>query len=200
MSYEMKIQGATMKKAFVILAATLSMSGAFVQSASAQTAASSATATAAAASSAEMRAAQHQQRVEERIAYLHSALKITADQEPQWKTFADTMRSNGQNMAELFKQRAESEGQRNALDDMKQYAQIAQAHADDMQKLVTAFEPLYNSFSPEQKKLADTTFRHGQNEGHKGEAHPKHKGKPHAKAPAAAAASGGDPASAPAAQ
>jgi periplasmic protein CpxP/Spy len=198
MGYEMKIQGATMKKAFVILAATFSMSGAFMQSASAQTAASAPAA--AAASSADVRAAQHQQRVEERIAYLHSALKITADQEPQWKTFADTMRSNGQNMADLYKQRMQGEAQRNALDDMKQYSQIAQAHADDMQKLVTAFEPLYNSFSPEQKKLADTTFRHGQNEEHKGETHPKRKGKSHPKMPAAEAASGADAASAPAAQ
>ncbi|HKU00853.1 MAG TPA: Spy/CpxP family protein refolding chaperone [Paraburkholderia sp.] len=187
-----------MKKAFVILAASLSMSGAF-----AQTAASSATAApaaAAAASKVEARAAQHQQRVEERITYLHSALKITADQEPQWKTFADVMRSNGSTMAGLYKQRMEGEAQRNALDDMKQYAQIAQTHADDMQKLVTAFEPLYNSFSPEQKKLADTTFRHGQHEGHKGEAHAKRKGKPHAKAPAAEAASGAEAASTPAAQ
>ncbi|MCG5073675.1 Spy/CpxP family protein refolding chaperone [Paraburkholderia tagetis] len=182
-----------MKKAFVILAATLSMSGAF-----AQTAASSATAApaaAAAASNAEARAAQHQQRVEERITYLHSALKITADQEPQWKTFAEVMRNNGETMSGLYKQRVEGEAQRNALDDMKQYAQIAQTHADDMQKLVTAFEPLYNSFSPEQKKVADATFRHGQHEGHA-----KHKGKPRAKAPAAEAASGAQAASTPAAQ
>ncbi len=186
-----------MKKAFVILAATLTMSAAFAQGAVAQTAAPAA----AAASSADVRAAQHQQRVEERIAYLHSALKITADQEPQWKTFADVMRSNGQTMADLYKQRVEGEAQRNALDDMKQYAQITQAHADDMQKLVSAFEPLYTGFSPEQKKLADTTFRHPEH-GQKGEAgqgHPKHKLKPKAKAPAAAA-SGADAASAPAAQ
>ncbi|WP_322043442.1 Spy/CpxP family protein refolding chaperone [Paraburkholderia sp. J67] len=185
-----------MKKAFVILAATLTMSAAFAQGAVAQTAAPAATTAAAAASSADVRAAQHQQRVEERITYLHSALKITAEQEPQWKTFADVMRSNGQTMADLYKQRVEGEAQRNALDDMKQYAQITQAHADDMQKLVTAFEPLYTSFSPEQKKLADTTFRHPDH-GAKGEAHPKHKAKPKAKAPAAAT---GDAASAPAAQ
>ncbi|WP_027814745.1 Spy/CpxP family protein refolding chaperone [Paraburkholderia bannensis] len=180
-----------MKKAFVILAATLTMSAAFAQGAVAQTAAAASAPAVAAASSADVRAAQHQQRVEERITYLHSALKITADQEPQWKTFADVMRSNGQTMADLYKQRVEGEAQRNALDDMKQYAQITQAHADDMQKLVTAFEPLYTSFSPEQKKLADTTFRHPDHgpKGAKGEAHPKHKMKPKAKAPAAAASS-----------
>jgi hypothetical protein len=183
-----------MKKAFVILAATLSMSGAFAQGA-----ASAPAATAAAASSAEARAAQHQQRVEERITWLHTQLKITPEQEPQWKTFADVMRSNGQTMGDLYKQRMEGESTRNALDDMKQYAQIAQAHAEDMQKLVTAFEPLYTSLSPEQKKLADQTFRHGHEHGPSGKpAHPKHKGK--AKPSAGAAASETEPASTPAAQ
>ncbi|HTR06576.1 MAG TPA: Spy/CpxP family protein refolding chaperone [Paraburkholderia sp.] len=174
-----------MKKAFVILAATLSMSGAFAQSA-----ASSATATA--ASSADVRAAQHQQRVEERITWLHSQLKITPEQEPQWKAFADVMRTNGQTMAALYKQRMETENTRNALDDMKQYAQITQAHADDMQKLVTAFEPLYNSLSPEQKTLADQTFRRDHEHGQAGKpAHPKHKSrtKPSAAAAASDAAS-----------
>jgi periplasmic protein CpxP/Spy len=173
-----------MKKAFVVLAAALSMSGAFAQTAASSAAPSSATV--------EARAAQHEQRVEERIAYLHSALKITPEQETQWKVFADQMRSNGQTMAGLYKQRMEGESTRNALDDMKQYAQITQAHADDMQKLVTTFEPLYNSFSPEQKTLADKTFRHGAETGAKGPAHPKHKSKPKAAAAAsdAAAASG----------
>jgi len=179
-----------MKKAFVILAACLSMSGAFAQSA-----APAASATATAASSADVRAAQYQQRVEERITWLHTQLKITPEQEPQWKTFADVMRSNGQTMGELYKQRMETENTRNALDDMKQYAQIAQAHAEDMQKLVTAFEPLYASLSPEQKKLADQTFRHGHGHEHgqSGKAaKPKHKAKP--------SASDAEPASTPAAQ
>ena len=181
-----------MKKAFVILAASLAMSGAFAQSAAPAAAAS-------AASSADVRAAQHQQRVEERITWLHTQLKITPEQEPQWKTFADVMRSNGQTMAGLYKQRMEGESTRNALDDMKQYAQISQAHAEDMQKLVTAFEPLYTSLSPEQQKLADQTFRHGSEHGPSGKPmKPKHKGK--AKPSADAAASEGEAASAPAAQ
>lgn len=184
-----------MKKAFVILAATLSMSGAFAQSAA--TAASAPAAVA--ASSADVRAAQHQQRVEERITWLHTQLKITPEQEPQWKAFADVMRSNGQTMGDLYKQRMEGENTRNALDDMKQYAQISQAHAEDMQKLVTAFEPLYTSLSPEQKKLADQTFRHGHEHGPSGKpVKPKHKGK--AKPSAGAAASEAEPASTPAAQ
>jgi hypothetical protein len=187
-----------MKKALVILAASLSMSAAFAQSA-APAASATVAATAAAASSADVRAAQHQQRVEERITWLHTQLKITPEQEPQWTTFADVMRSNGQTMGALYKQRMETENTRNALDDMKQYAQIAQAHAEDMQKLVTAFEPLYTSLSPEQKKLADQTFRHGHEHEHgqSGKAtKPKHK----SKSSPGAAASDAEPASTPAAQ
>lgn len=147
-----------MKKSLVVLAATLSISSAFAQTAPSAASASMQAAPAAAASG----AAAHQQRVEQRIAYLHSTLKITPAQESQWNTFADVMRSNAASMAQLYEQR-EANQQGSALDDMKQYAQISQAHADGMQKLVAAFEPLYNSFSPDQKALADKTFhQHGQ--------------------------------------
>jgi hypothetical protein len=71
-----------------------------------------------------------------------------------------------------------------ALDDMKQYEQITQAHADGTKHLVDAFEPLYASLSPEQKKLADASFHQSGKPGaHKGRA-------VHRKAPAAAAADG----------
>ena len=132
-----------MKRTLVILASVFAMSGAFAQ-ASAPSPASA--------------AAEHQSRVEERIAYLHTALKITPDQETQWQAFANVMRSNGETMGKLFAARM-AETNVSALDDMKQYAQIAQAHANDMAKLVGVFEPLYNSFSADQKKVADVVFR-----------------------------------------
>ena len=144
-----------MKRTIVILACALATSGAFAQASAPQAASSAASAS----MPAEAHAAKREARVEERIAYLHSQLKITPAQETQWKTFADVMRSNGQNMGRLFRQRTQAEQTQTALDNMKQYAEIAQAHADDMKQLVDAFEPLYNSFTPEQKKLADTAFR-----------------------------------------
>ncbi|CAH2800671.1 MAG: 2-polyprenylphenol hydroxylase and related flavodoxin oxidoreductases [uncultured Paraburkholderia sp.] len=139
-----------MKKALVMLASAVAMSGAFAQSSAAAAAPASASAPATAK-------AGHERNVEDRIAYLHSQLKITSAQDTQWNTFADVMRSNGQTMGELFQQRRAAANV-SALDDMKQYATIAQAHADGMKKLVDAFDPLYNSLSPEQKKLADVTF------------------------------------------
>jgi protein CpxP len=142
-----------MKKTLVILASALAMSGAFAQTAAPASAPAMSGASGAAAAQ-----ARHEERVEQRIAYLHSQLKITPQEEPQWNAFADVMRNNGETMGNLFQQRRDNKNI-SALDDMKQYAQIAQAHADGTKKLVDAFEPLYNSFSPEQKKLADTTFR-----------------------------------------
>lgn len=143
-----------MKRTFVILACALATSGAFAQASAPQTASSMV-----ASAPSDAHAAKHEARVEERVAYLHSQLKITSAQEPQWKTFAGVMRTNGQNMGRLFRERAQAEPTQSALDNMRQYAQIAQAQADDTKQLVDAFEPLYNSFSPDQKKLADTSFR-----------------------------------------
>jgi periplasmic protein CpxP/Spy len=139
-----------MKKALVMLATAVAMSGAFAQTPAPAAASMS-------AASAPAGKAGHERNVEDRIAYLHAQLKITPAQETQWNTFADVMRSNGETMGQLFRQRKAATNV-SALDDMKQYAQIAQAHADGMKKLVDAFDPLYSGFSPEQKKLADVTF------------------------------------------
>ncbi|KMZ11349.1 2-polyprenylphenol hydroxylase [Candidatus Burkholderia humilis] len=114
-------------------------------------------------------------RVEERITQLHSSLKITPQQEDQWSKFADVMRENAHTMGDLYRQRVAQRDSMSALDDIKQYAQITQADADGTKRLVDAFEPLYASLSPEQKKLADDSFRHtGPGKGrHHGPAHRK---------------------------
>jgi hypothetical protein len=152
-----------MKKALVMLATAISMSGAFAQT-------SAPASTPAGAASAPAGKAGHERNVEDRIAYLHTQLKITSAQESQWNAFADVMRGNGATMGQLFQERKAATNV-SALDDMKQYATIAQAHADGMKKLVDAFEPLYSSLSPEQKKLADATFHQP------GGGHHRHHGK-----------------------
>jgi hypothetical protein len=45
-----------------------------------------------------------------------------------------------------------------AVDDVKSYAAIADAHADGLKKFVSVFEALYNSMSDEHKKNADNVF------------------------------------------
>jgi periplasmic protein CpxP/Spy len=137
-----------MKKTFVILACALAANGVFAQ-----------TSAPAAASASASPAAKHEARIEDRIAYLHKQLKITPAQETQWQPFADAMRADGQTMGQLYEKRKSSVEKSSALDNMRDYAQLTQAHADGVKKLLTAFEPLYSSLSQEQKQLADATFR-----------------------------------------
>jgi periplasmic protein CpxP/Spy len=46
-----------------------------------------------------------------------------------------------------------------APDNMRSYAQLAQTHADNMERLATAFQSLYDAFPDQQKKAADAVFR-----------------------------------------
>jgi periplasmic protein CpxP/Spy len=100
-----------------------------------------------------------EQRIEQRITRLHAALQITAAEEPQWQQFAGVMRDNARKMDQDYKDRAAKFDGLNALDNMRSYAQIAQEHAEDSQRLVAAFEPLYSAMSDAQKHIADQVFR-----------------------------------------
>lgn len=97
-------------------------------------------------------------RVEARITELHQKLRITAAQEPEFKTFADVMRTNVTGMGNMARQRWEARKTMNAIDDLRSYEDMAQAHADHVRELVRAFQPLYDKLSPEQKKAADVAF------------------------------------------
>jgi hypothetical protein len=99
------------------------------------------------------------ERVEARINQLHSELHITPQLEPQWKQFADTMRGNAQAMDANVRARQEAMPTMNALDDMQSYSKLADQHAQDVQKLVSAFQTLYSAMSDDQKKIADNVFR-----------------------------------------
>jgi periplasmic protein CpxP/Spy len=100
------------------------------------------------------------ERVAERIASLHEQLGITSAQETQWNDFAQVMRDNASHMQQRLTQRSQEFGQLNAVDNMKSFAAIAEQYAQDMQRLATAFQPLYDSFSDEQKKTADEVFQY----------------------------------------
>ena len=59
----------------------------------------------------------------------------------------------------LFAQRAAAVATMNAPDNMRSYAQIARAYADNTERLASAFDSLYASLSDTQKQAADTMFR-----------------------------------------
>jgi LTXXQ motif family protein len=97
-------------------------------------------------------------RVEERIKQLHAELKITPAQEPAWDAVAQAMRDDAKAMEQAIEQRHQAKSM-SAVDNLKSYQAIADAHAQGLQKLVPAFQALYASMSPEQQKNADAVFR-----------------------------------------
>ena len=66
------------------------------------------------------------------------------------------MRDNARNMDQTFKERAQNFQSLNAVENMQSYAEIAQRHARDVQRLVPAFQNLYNSLSDEQRRTRPT--------------------------------------------
>ncbi|MDB5395458.1 MAG: hypothetical protein JWM91_2964 [Rhodospirillales bacterium] len=106
---------------------------------------------------------------DERIKEIHEKLHITPDQEAKFGKLADVMRANAKDMSEAVEKREKAEKTTSAIDDLKAYQRIAQAHADGLKDLVPAFEGLYSGLSDSQKKEADELFTHGQDKkmGHK---------------------------------
>jgi hypothetical protein len=99
------------------------------------------------------------ERVEQHITNLHAELHITPAQQAQWDQFAQVMSDNAKDMNQALEQRGTSFASMNAAENMQSYAQIAQQHAQDMQKLAAAFQVLYGAMSDDQKKNADAVFR-----------------------------------------
>jgi LTXXQ motif family protein len=97
--------------------------------------------------------------VEARIKNLHKQLHITEVQKPQWDALATVMRDNAQAMVDLQKQRAVDSQSMSAVEVIKSYESVIEAHESGMKKFVPPFEALYNTMSDAQKKTADSLFR-----------------------------------------
>ena len=97
--------------------------------------------------------------VETRIRDLHKKLQITDAQKAQWDALAQVMRDNAQKMVEIEKRRTADAKTMTAVDVVKSYSEVIDAHEDGMKKFIPAFEDLYNSMSDSQKKIADSLFR-----------------------------------------
>src|SRR5262249_20791174 len=96
--------------------------------------------------------------VDRQIADLKKQLKITPQQEPQFDAFAQAMRSNAQDMDQLMRQQP---GQLNAVEDLKQTQQVAEAQANGLKRLLPPFQALYDVLSDQQKKTADQVLGGG---------------------------------------
>jgi Spy/CpxP family protein refolding chaperone len=128
-----------------------------------QTAPVSASSTSAMSSSstaAKSHAQRRMDNVEQQITTMHSQLNITDAQSKQWDAYAQTMRGNAQKTSDAMRDRGQKMATMNADDIMKSYAELAQMHADQMQKLSSAWSDLYAVLTPDQKQTADTLFHY----------------------------------------
>jgi hypothetical protein len=105
-----------------------------------------------------MKVAAHKS-VDVRIDNLHQRLHITPAQESLWHPVAQVMRDNADTMESLRKTRSDRATDMSAMDNLHSYGEVADAHAEGVKKLTTAFQPLYDSMSDTQKRNADTIFR-----------------------------------------
>jgi hypothetical protein len=98
--------------------------------------------------------------LDQRITDLHATLQITPAEEGKWAPVADAMRSNAAAMDKLvMSHKAKDPAAMTAVDDLATYQTFAQAQADGLKTLTTAFESLYDSMPDTQKKVADAAFQ-----------------------------------------
>jgi hypothetical protein len=103
----------------------------------------------------------HEDRTEVRIKDMHAKLKIVPAQEEQWAKVKQTMLDDAKIMDTLTQVRVDHAKDMTAVDDLKSYGEITDAHANGIKKLIPVFADLYASMSDTQKKEADNLFRHG---------------------------------------
>jgi len=103
----------------------------------------------------------HVEQTEDQVANLKAALKITPEQQGKWDALVQVMKDNAKDLDDLRKARTKSRKDMNAIEDMNNYVQVSESHLAGMKKMLPTFEDLYKSMSDEQKKNADSIFKHG---------------------------------------
>lgn len=93
---------------------------------------------------------------EQHLADAKIQLKITADQETAWQTFADKAKQQAATMQGMRGQMQQMQG--TAPDRMSQRAEMMKSRSEQMATMSTALRDLYAVLSPEQKLLADKQF------------------------------------------
>jgi len=105
------------------------------------------------------------ERVEARLAYLKTALKITDAQKSQWDAFANFVRQNAQDREQRFKSLrtvapGSAEHQRpNAIERLEKVQSVHAEAVTRINQFLAVVKPLYASLSPEQQKVADALLK-----------------------------------------
>jgi hypothetical protein len=94
----------------------------------------------------------------DRVASLKTELKITEAQMPAWTKFSDTLLASAKDMEasmDAMHKQMQSGVMPTLPEKLDHHAKMAAAHITNLQTIKAALDPLYASFSDEQKKLAD---------------------------------------------
>jgi hypothetical protein len=106
------------------------------------------------------------ERIDARLAYMKTALKITPEQEPQWAAVEAVIRKqtaamDAQMQARRAQPRDANAPRPDAIARLEQRQQMVSRAAAGLDELLTAAKPLYASFSDDQKKVADELLNRG---------------------------------------
>lgn len=111
------------------------------------------------------------ERVEARLAYLKTALKITEAQQPQWDAFAGVMRKQAQESDARIKAQHEKmaahDGAQHpsAIERLERRQAFMATAAARLGERLAVEKPLYAALTPEQQQIADQVLAGG---GHRG--------------------------------
>jgi hypothetical protein len=94
-------------------------------------------------------------RVEGRIAFLRTELKITEAQTGAWDVFAETLRANAKKLGEVRSTMAQMHGAQQAPDRLGLQEQWLAARLEGTRAMRSAVTTLYGVLSDDQKKTAD---------------------------------------------
>lgn len=112
------------------------------------------------------------ERVEARLAYTKTALKITDAQAPQWKTYANVVRKQAKQADQRMQERQARMilgGERKsatAIERLERRQQFLTAALARSNELLTVQKPLYAALSTDQKQVADEVFAPRSHRGH----------------------------------
>ena len=91
-----------------------------------------------------------------RVGIIKAALQLTPDQEKYWPAVEEAIRARGKNQQARFERvaalRDSSPMEGNAVELMQRRADSLIQRGADLKKLADAWEPLYKTLSPDQKK------------------------------------------------
>jgi periplasmic protein CpxP/Spy len=104
------------------------------------------------------------ERVEARLAYVKTALKITDAQQSQWDAYANVVRKHAQDMEQRFQSRHHGEPgharqQRpTAIERLERTQSFLAEAVTRVNRLLAVEKPLYETLSSEQQKVADVVL------------------------------------------